>query len=116
MNSITFKGLLLRMFLAFTAISAVLHVYPARSSESRYAPPAVGKIFTHADALAQAHRRDLPAAPTIEEHQRANERVRQLRGLHPSEPDAIGNIRPMAPYQPRLEAPAFGQWNDQDKE
>jgi len=108
MKQITLKGLILRMMLAFVAIAMVLYVYPSYAGEMQ--------PYAQVDALAQAHVAQLPAAPTLEEHRQAQERVLQLRALHPVEPDAIGSIRPMVPYRSRLQAPAFGEWNEQGKE
>ena len=109
MNTITTKGLLLRMTAALLAIIAVLSVYPVHAAE-------MGKVFTRADTIAQIDKSEMPSPPTIEQHQKAVDRVMQLRALHPTEPDAIGNIRPRALNQPRLQAPAFGEWDDQGKE
>lgn len=108
MNKITLKGLLFRMMIAFAVTTAVLYVYPAHAGTyNPYAP---------ADTIAQSHYGLLPPAPNAEQHQKTQERVMLLRAMHPVEADAIGNIRPMAPDNNRLQAPAFGEWDTQAKE
>jgi hypothetical protein len=86
------KGLLARMALAAVVIISVMTVYPAHASETYYPGQNIGKLFQQGDNLARQNRGDMPQPP----HE---------------QPDAIGNVRPMAHFSDdnKLQSPAFNQ-------
>lgn len=79
MKAVTFKGLVLRMAGAFVAICAIMEAMPAH-----------------------AYPVGMPAPPTVQQHQQAEERLAQLRQARAAQADAIGNVRPMATFDEKV--------------
>lgn len=62
MNSITTKGLVIRMILAFSAIVAVMAVYPTKAYSQPLSDQNIGKLFQQGDFIAQQNKHMLPPA------------------------------------------------------
>lgn len=95
MKAITFKGLVLRMILAFIAAVTIMSMQPAHAT-----------VTEQLDQSAQMHRAAMPAAPTKEQYRAAEARLNQLRI---SRADAIGNVRPMANFDDKVQSGSLGQ-------
>lgn len=107
MNSISTKGLVIRMILAFSAIVIVMMIYPKQVHAQSLSGQNIGKLYQQGDYLAQQNKHLLPPA-LLEQHGRvryheihqglANQPNANLIETTKPGCDAIGNCRPMADF------------------
>lgn len=105
MNSISTKGLVTRMILAFSAVVAVMMVYPNQAHAQSLSGQNIGKLFQQGDYIAQANKHLMPAPiphpqGKVRYHERELSQQPNSNLIETTKPgcDAIGNCRPMADF------------------